>query len=201
MEVFNSAIVTSSASKDEEFAWILDSALNPVVNFCRQSAHRLPTEDAPVYLINCFAHMQSALTKRDFTAMRVQLFATLLDEQINILVECQAETVLAKLGISERLKALKIENEAGRYGDQMTAPCLHPLSLSACFRSFYTSLFTMGSLSLPQIEKISSRNMRSEARYGLARALAGAYEELYNGTEALGVATHSPDQIKTLLDV
>eukprot|EP01068_Selenidium_serpulae_P002601 Selendium_serpulae@DN2574_c0_g1_i1.p1 len=202
MEVFNTTLVSTPAdqNREEEFAPILDSALNPVINFCRLSAHRLPPDDAPVYLINCYAHMQAGLTRYDFTSSKVELYASLLDEQMTLLVDSQAEKLLTKLGISERLEALRLENEAGRAGNEMTAACLHPLSLCACLRSFYTSLFTMGPLSLPQIDKIVSRSLRSEARHGVARVLAGAYEKLYHGTESLGVATHTPDQIRTLLE-
>eukprot|EP00971_Amphidinium_carterae_P090078 1783353-Amphidinium_carterae.1 len=67
--------------------------------------------DGQVFLLNCVAAMQTPLRKHDFTAQRVAMFASVLDEQIQRLVDGQAAAVLSKLGLSELLKALRQKPE------------------------------------------------------------------------------------------
>jgi len=154
--------------------------------------------DGQVFLINCVAAMQAPLRRHDFTAQRVAMYAALLDDQVQLLVDGQAAAVLAKLGLAERLKALQQKPPDIPLS---AVPELHPVSLAATLRSFYNSLFTLGgALALPLLERIANRNLRSEARSGVARLIASAYEELYKGVEELGVATHTPDQVRTLLE-
>jgi len=106
--------------------------------------------------------------------------------------------VLTKLGLAERLKALRDKPPETPLS---AVPELHPVSLAATLRSFYNSLFTLGgALALPLLEKISNRSLRSEARSGVANKIAAAYEELYEGIKELGVATHTPEQVRTLLE-
>merc|ERR1712037_695468 len=160
-------------------------------------ASMMDATDGQVFLVNCIAVMQEPLRRHDFTAQRVAMYASLLDEQISLVVEGQAATVLAKLGIAERLKALREKPP----GTPLSAvPELHPVSLAATLRSFYNSLFTLGgALAQVLLERISDRDLRCQARSGVTRGIAAAYEELYFGIEELGVALHTPDQVRTLL--
>merc|ERR1712110_976910 len=106
----------------------------------------------------------------------------------------QASAVLTKLGLADALKALR---EKKPETPLASVPELHPVSLAATLRSFYNSLFTLGgALALPLLERIASRSLRSEARSGVARVIASTYEELYKGIEELGIATHTPDQVR-----
>ncbi|CAE8648662.1 unnamed protein product, partial [Polarella glacialis] len=80
-------------------------------------------------------------------------------------------------------------------------PELHPVSLAATLRSFYNSLFTLGgALALPLLERIENSSLRQEARTGVSKLIAAAYAELHKGVEELGVATHTPEQVQTLLE-
>lgn len=81
-----------------------------------------------------------------------------------------------------------------------TSSELQAVALSSVLRSFYTSLFTLKTLAMPNVDRISSRTLRAEARQGVARRICEAYEELYIGTKELGVATHTPDQVRLLLE-
>merc|ERR1719517_304956 len=134
--------------------------------------------------------MQEPLRRHDFTAQRVAMYASLLDEQISLVVEGQAATVLAKLGIAERLKALREKPP----GTPLSAvPELHPVSLESTLRAFYNALFTLGgALALPLLDRIANRALWAEVRSGVVKLIAAAYEELYTGIEELGVASHTP---------
>merc|ERR1712241_1392912 len=141
---------------------------------------------------------QSPLSKHKFTAQRSLMYAALLEDQVRALVVGQTAAALAKLGLAERIEALR---QKAPDTPLSAVPELHPVSLAATLRSFYNSLFTLGgALALPLLERISSRSLRSEARSGVARVIAAGYEELFVGIEELGVAEHTPDQVRTLLE-
>jgi len=197
LSIYEMALVPA-AEREADFLPILSAAFDPLLNHCQQVAAMMDPADGQVFLINCVAAMQAPLRRHDFTAQRVAMYAALLDEQVQRLVEGQAGAVLAKLGLAERLKALR---EKPPDVPLSAVPELHLVSLAATLRSFYNSLFTLGgALALPLLERISNRNLRSEARSGVARCIAAAYEELYQGVAELGVATHTPEQVRTLLE-
>lgn len=184
--------------REMDFLPVLSAAFDPLLNHCQQVAAMMDSADGQVFLVNCVAAMQEPLRKHAFTAQRVAMYAAILDDQVKLLVDGQASAVLAKLGLAERLKALR-EKPAGVSVREV--PELHEVSLSAALRQFYNSLFTLGgALSLPLLERIASRGLRSEARNGVSGLIAAAYEELYEGIKELGVATHTPEQVKTLLE-
>lgn len=197
LSIYEMALVPAS-EREADFLPILSAAFDPLLNHCQQVAAMMDPADGQVFLINCVAAMQAPLRKHDFTAQRVTMYAALLDDQVQLLVDGQASAVLAKLGLAERLKALR---EKPPDVPLSAVPELHLVSLAATLRSFYNSLFTLGgALALPLLERIANRNLRTEARSGVARCIATAYEELYNGVVELGVATHTPEQVRTLLE-
>jgi len=197
LSIYEAALVPSE-EREEDFLPILTAAFDPLLNHCQHVAALMEPSDAQVFIINCVGSMQAPLRTHDFTAQRVAMYAALLDDQNQLLVEGQAAAVLAKLGLAERLQALRDRKPDVPLS---AVPELHPVSLAATLRSFYNSLFTLGgALALPQLERICSRNLRSEARTGVAKLIATAYEELYEGVKELGVATHTPEQVRTLLE-
>lgn len=197
LAIYESALVPTE-EREMDFLPILSAAFDPLLNHCQQVAAMMDPAEAQVFLANCVAAMQEPLRKHDFTAERVAMYAALLDDQVQLLVDGQAAAVLAKLGLAERLKALR---EKAPETPLSAVPELHPVSLSATLRSFYNSLFTLGgALALPLLDRIVSRSLRSEARSGVTRLIAQAYEELYLGIQELGVATHTPEQVRTLLE-
>lgn len=197
LSIYESSLVPAD-EREADFLPILSAAFDPLLNHCQQVAAMMDIMDGQVFLINCVAAMQTPLRQRDFTAQRVAMYAVLLDEQVAKVVDGQAAAVLGKLGLAERLKALK---EKSPETPLSAVPELHPVSLSSTLKSFYNSLFTLGgALALPLLERISNRNLRSEARSSVARLIASAYEELYDGIKELGVATHTPEQVRTLLE-
>uniref|UniRef100_A0A0G4HA30 Conserved oligomeric Golgi complex subunit 6 n=1 Tax=Chromera velia CCMP2878 TaxID=1169474 RepID=A0A0G4HA30_9ALVE len=197
---------TEEEEEEEIFGRTLDAAILPLLNFCRSAARSLQASDAPVFLINSLAFMQTPLQKHAFTAERVQLLASLIEEQMNVLVSVQTAATLERLEFSERLRDIRAERERAMQTGQQpnfgALPSLDPQRLREVFKSFYTALFTLGALGLPQVDKVASRNLRSQARQGVARAIADAYAEIYEAVAHIQpqLATHSPEQVRTLLD-
>ena len=71
-------------------------------------------------------------------------------------------------------------------------------------KAFYTSLFTLKTLALPQIDRITSHNFRSDVRRGVSGVIAQAYTELYEllavDKDLQSLATHTPQQVRVLLE-
>jgi len=187
-----------SEEREADFLPILSAAFDPLLNHCQQVAAMMDLADGQVFLINCTAALQAPLRKHNFTAQRVAMYSALLDDHVRLLVEGQAAAVLAKLGLAERLQALRTKPADAPLS---SVPELHPVGLASTLRGFYNSLFTLGgALALPVLERIASRTLRTEARQGVSKVIAASYEELFEGCRELEVATHTPDQVRTLLD-
>jgi len=197
LSIYDMALVPAE-ERESDFLPILSAAFDPLLNHCQQVAAMMDMADGQVFLLNCVAAMQSPLSKHTFTAQRSLMYAALLEDQVSALVVGQTAATLAKLGLAERIEALRQKSPDTPLS---AVPELHPVSLAATLRSFYNSLFTLGGvLALPLLERISNRDLRCQARSGVTRGIAAAYEELFVGIEELGVAEHTPDQVRTLLE-
>lgn len=188
-----------AGEREADFLPILSAAFDPLLNHCQQVASMMDKADGQVFLLNCIAAMQGPLKKHEFTAQRRDMYTALLEDQVKLLTERQTKAFLDKVGLAERLKALR---EKIPDAPLATVAELHPVSLAATLRSFYNSLFTLGSaLSLPLLDRIEDTSLRDKTRVGVSQLIASSYEELYAGIEELGVATHTPAQVRTLLEV
>ncbi|CAK9003823.1 unnamed protein product [Durusdinium trenchii] len=187
-----------AGEREADFLPVLSAAFDPLLNHCQQVASMMDSTDGQVFLMNCVSVMQTPLRKHEFTKQRQEMYNAFVQDQLSKFVEGQAKAVLSKVGLSERLKALR---EKPPDLPLSGVPELHPVSLAATLRSFYNSLFTLGgALSLPLLERIEDSNLRHQARGGVAKLIASSYEELYNGIVDLGITTHTPDQVRTLLE-
>ena len=185
-----------AGEREADFLPVLSAAFDPLLNHCQQVATMMDMADGYVFLINCVCAMQAPLRKHDFTKQRQEMYCCFLEDQLNRLIDGQTKAVLSKVGLAERLKALR-EKSPGT--PLSSLPELHPVSLATTLRSFYNSLFTLGgALSLQLLERIDDASLRERARKGVSQLIAAEYEELYTGIEALGVATHTPAQVLCL---
>ena len=176
-----------AGEREADFLPVLSAAFDPLLNHCQQVASMMESTDGQVFLMNCVSAMQSPLRKHDFTQQRQEMYTAFLEDQLKRLIEGQAKAVLSKVGLAERLKALR---EKPPDLPLSGIPELHPVSLAATLRSFYNSLFTLGgALSLPLLERLEDPLLRQQARAGVSKIIASSYEELYNGiVEWLGLA-------------
>ena len=178
--------------READFLPVLSAAFDPLLNHCQQVASMMDVADGQVFLMNCVSAMQAPLEKHEFTRQRQEMYKSFVEDQMKRLVEGQAKAILSKVGLSERLKALREKPPDVSLGG---VPELHAVSLAATLRSFYNSLFTRGgALSLVLLERIEDLKLRQEARGEVSKLIASSYEELYNGIQELGIATHTPDQ-------
>ncbi|CAD7951911.1 unnamed protein product [Amoebophrya sp. A25] len=191
----------------EEFQPILCAAYDPLLNHCRQMFSSNP-EDRAVFLINCISLMLEPLKTLPLAQDRAVLYSQLIQEQQMYLIEHQGQETLQKLGLLEKVTALRdVVGYPEKFPDGgfptaaqlQQVPELHAVSLSSVLRSFYTSLFTLKALSVPHVEKISARELREETRKAVGRKILEAYIFLHDGLQALQVTTHTKDQVAMLL--
>eukprot|EP01069_Polyplicarium_translucidae_P005163 Polyplicarium_translucidae@DN2731_c0_g2_i1.p1 len=197
MEIHKQSLCTRpAAAATEEFNSILD-VIDSMLNFCRQMVVGLNQNDGAVCLINCFSLVQSTLSRQEFTNQRVEMLAYLIDEQMKLLVSNEVESQLSNLGFMEPLLTLR----AAEHSAQLNASAaISSLSLTATLKVFYSSLDTVSALTLPAVNKIVPRSLRSEARQRIALAIGDAYEELHNRIAVLGISSHPPEKIRKLLE-
>ncbi|KAF4673083.1 Golgi transport complex subunit 6 [Perkinsus chesapeaki] len=184
---------TEDEQAQAELFPILAGALDPLLQFCQQISTAMAQGDAPVFMLNCLVAMQAPLLRFPFTSQRVTMLQSLMEDQMNTLIKEHSESILRQLGLSQILEQISCGEDAD------------PLTLSACLRGFYTALFNLsGALSIPVIDRLSDRSLRSQARQGICLNIAEAYERIYNyAVERLPDVTvsHTPESVRALLDV
>ena len=192
-----SAGLDESENQEEVFA-VLSTGIDPLIQLCFQTTGT-KTETA-VFLINCLSVLQGPLKKHSsFTSMTLRNISALIEDQLKVLVDETKQTVLATTGLGPKLHAIR---DATAHGEAIESnPDLHPIALSSCIKSFYSLLFTQGISAISHVDSLMSRELRAEARLTIGSAIADTYKELYEAVSYLGVASHTPDQVRALLDV
>lgn len=197
LSIYQAALVPEE-EREHDFLPILSAAFDPLLNHCKQVAAMMDLAEGQIFVTNCVSAMQAPLRGHPFTKLRVDMYDALLEEYIKILIEGQAQTALSKIGLAECLRGLRLRAEEAPLN---SVPELHPVSLSNTLRTFYNSLFVRGGvLALPLFDRITDVALRAKARSGVSKVIGDAYEELYTGIKELDVATHTPEQVRTLLD-
>eukprot|EP01071_Lankesteria_metandrocarpae_P002498 Lankesteria_metandrocarpae@DN2363_c0_g1_i1.p1 len=200
-KVYDSSLV-DPLQKEEEFTPILDATLNPVLQACRRAGTWLGEDDSCIFLINCFAYAQRELMRFHFTARRAELLALLFDDEMRKLTGNQIENLLKSCGLQKLLVALRSRNPEDPLD---TNPLLQPHSISTCVSDFFNQMFSVGTLNLPIVDKISFRTERADARHTVAKGLLTAYRELYDSAKGAYnndvLSLRSPDQLVALLEL
>lgn len=177
---------------EEDLFLLLSAGIDPLIQTCVQVATSsgMNEVESSVFLLNCLATLQGPLRKHAFASESVNVIAALMNMQMDSLVESTSKRVFEKAGLAEPLE--KIRN-----GDKN----FHLLSISSSLKSFYSLLFTQGVAAVSHTDALVSRELRAEARNAIGKSISDAYEEIFSATESLGIATHTPDQVRALLDV
>lgn len=93
-------------SREDDFAKILENALDPYLEGCVQLARELNEADGHVFTLNCILVVQSTLAPFDFTAQRQGKLEEQIVQHVRILSEYQLGFFLRESGIQPVLKAL-----------------------------------------------------------------------------------------------
>jgi hypothetical protein len=161
-----------------------------------------------VYLINCLSAIQEPLKGQEVATSYVNNLRSMIEVHIRALVDKEVDSILRKCGLSSKMPYIK------DYGNNDDARALadvvetSPQMLLECLKAFY-GIVTGTEGSLPEFEQLQVPRLRSDACYGLARALAETYELIYkavtdpknNYPDPRSLVKHSPEQIRTILEI
>jgi conserved oligomeric Golgi complex subunit 6 len=174
----------------------------------------LQTSETPskIFLINCLSAIQQPLSGYEVAAEYVKRLGTMIENQLRVLVEKEADAILSRCNLSEKMP--HFHNSIHKDGDnevgtplaelEDTSPAVLSESLKALF-----GLILGSESSMPEFEQIQVPRLRSEASIGVARSLGEAYELIYkaimepkNGyPDPRALARHPPNQIRTILGI
>ncbi|XP_038982843.1 conserved oligomeric Golgi complex subunit 6 [Phoenix dactylifera] len=159
-----------------------------------------------IYLINCLSAIQQPLVGQEIAANYMNKLCSMIEMHLSMLVEKEVDAILRRCGLLNKMSFIDGQSEevkALAEVEEMSVPVL-----SECLRAFF-GLVTGNEGSLPEFEQLQVPKLRSDACIRVARALAGAYERLYKAVtdpkncypDPRSLVRHSPDQIRTILEI
>ncbi|XP_065021241.1 conserved oligomeric Golgi complex subunit 6-like [Musa acuminata AAA Group] len=192
-----------SSSRD---SLTFDAMLSKKTSTLTQGAEMSST----IYLINCLSAIQQALVDQGVAANYVDKITSDIDTNVSILVQMEVDAILTRCGLLSKISYIQnstseVDSEPGPLAQ---APEMSPLVLSESLRTFF-GLVTGTEGLLPEFEQLQLPRLRSDASIRVARALADGYELLYKAVvdpknkypDPRSLVRHSPDQIKTILEI
>lgn len=163
-----------------------------------------------IFLINCLSAIQQPLVGHAVAANYVNNLSSLINTHVNILAEKEVEAILRRCGMLDKMSYIQKNEESHdeRHVPFAEVEDMSPQVLSECLRTFF-GLVTGNEGSLPEFEQLQVPRLRSDACLLVARALSGAYESLYGVIndpvncypDPKSLGRHSPDQIRTILEI
>jgi hypothetical protein len=169
--------------------------VDPLIQLAVQVSSSMSRTESAVFLLNCLEALRSVVSRFDFVAAIAKNLKALMDDQMQQLVSQTQTAVLNKTGLGEKLNEIRKLKTENKLSD------LHPIALSSVVKSFYSMLFTQGISSISHADCLIAKELRAQARLAIGTSIADAYAEFYDAVKSLGVASHSPDQVRALLDL
>ncbi|THU42904.1 hypothetical protein C4D60_Mb00t00200 [Musa balbisiana] len=198
--------ISSDLGSSSRDSLTFDAMLSKKTSTLTQGAEMSST----IYLINCLSTIQQALIDQGVAANYVDKITSDIDTNVSILVQMEVDAILTRCGLLSKISYIQnstreVDSEPGPLAQ---APEMSPLVLSESLRTFF-GLVTGTEGLLPEFEQLQLPRLRSDASIRVARALADGYELLYKAVvdpknkypDPRSLVRHSPDQIKTILEI
>ncbi|KAF7049905.1 hypothetical protein CFC21_058360 [Triticum aestivum] len=202
ISTYNSMMISASG-KGLNFDPVISAILDPIIQSGESSSK--------VYLINCLSAIEEPLMDQEVATSYVKNLRSMIETHTRALVDKEADSILSKCGLSSKMPYMK--NYSSTDGEDDARPLADvvetsPQMLLECLKAFY-GIVTGTEGSLPEFEQLQVPRLRSDACYGLARALAEAYELIYKAVmdpkncypDPRSLVKHSPEQIRTILEI
>nr|ATB19486.1 putative COG7 [Juniperus oxycedrus] len=172
-----------------------------------------------IFLVNCLSAIRQPLMGHEIAAKFVQGLGVAIEKHISILVDKEVVAILDSCGMTKKVSYIRdyleksSQSEIVSKEEDMSKPLaeieeMSLTSISESLKSFFN--FVAGSEgSLPEFEQLQVPQLRTDVGSRVARALAEAYELVYNAVlnpkngyqEPKAMLRHSPDQIRTILGI
>ncbi|KAJ0970970.1 hypothetical protein J5N97_018929 [Dioscorea zingiberensis] len=185
----------------------VDAILARKTSISPQSAE----SSSKIYLINCLSAIQQPLLGHEVTTNYANNLNSILETHIDALAEKEVDGILRRCDLLNKITY--IQNSTAQEPKDEPMPLaeieeMSPPAIAECLRTFFGLVTGTGGF-LPEFDQLQVPSLRSDACARVARALAQAYELLYqaimdpkNGyPDPKSFLRHSPDQIKTILEI
>ncbi|XP_020581420.1 conserved oligomeric Golgi complex subunit 6 [Phalaenopsis equestris] len=186
----------------------VDSILTKKAATVSQSAE----VSSKIYLINCLSAIQQPLISHEVASYYAANLLSMIETHLETLVDKEVDSILRRCGLLSKLNYIQTvsatDHSAEAAGTLAEVEDMSPPVLSDCLRAFF-GLVTGTEGSLPEYDLLQVPRLRSDACARVAKALAAAYEVIYgaitdpkNGySDPKSLVRHSPDQIRTMLEI
>ena len=176
---------------------ILQTCIDPMIQYCNESASSLSTMEMAVYLINCLYLVHSNVALYEFTELALEKLEGQIQAHLDTLVTEQAAYLLGKVGLFESYTSL----QNGELTDEVLAP------VKEQSKKLITQFFSAPDSSLlPQLSLLTSGKFKADAHHRAIELFVNAYRQVYDALkEKLGedkltnVLPHSPEQVNDLI--
>ena len=182
----------------EDLKQILATCIDPMIQYCNESASSLPATEMAVYIINCLYQIHSAVSLYEYTENALEKLNGQINAHMDTLIDHQAGYILSVAGLSECFNSLQ-ENP------ELSEAMIEALQRDAGSK-LTQFLSAPDSSILSQLLLLSSGKFRNDAKQRSMNLFIGAYEQIYKallsqvGKDRLGnVLPHSPEQAKNLI--
>mmetsp|Transcript_32539 Transcript_32539/g.52727 ORF Transcript_32539/g.52727 Transcript_32539/m.52727 type:complete len:649 (-) Transcript_32539:193-2139(-) len=201
---FKSSLVPEE-NRESAFAPVVTAILDPLLEMCDKISNGLDPSDTAVFMVNVLNSVRGTLVDFVFCESRLKALNTQVQENMKQLVQEQTYQILHRCGLMDKLQALQSSSDK----PLSTVIGMDAQSLTDSLRAFYASLFALGSLVIPQCDRIVDQKLRNTARQGVAQSVAATHSALYSAImdpkngyqDPASILLHTPDQVRTLLNV
>jgi hypothetical protein len=238
MRILDTSIIPTE-DKEYEALPILDRIVDPLLQACiagiksanatlKPGPRGMPVQggatnidlnayslEQAVYLVNCTTSICKVLEKFPFCITKLANLKSIIDAQVTALVSEQSASALRSCGVAPKV-ALIEQFEASQATAALNEPRVLALmpgmdatSLRNTIRSFEANILELGTLSMPQIDKIEDDRVRSQARKATSSALADTYSTIFDAISSAdsgypnpdSILRYKPDQVRMMMNV
>lgn len=189
--------VFTSDNQEHDLKLILSSCIDPLIQYCSESANSLSRLERGIYLINCLYLVQSTISLYEFTDHQVENLENQMESHLESIILEQFGYYMSCVRLSDFHSAVLHEK-------------LTPESLTAidesCLERLQTLISAPDQFQLPQSKLISSGRLRGDLTAKSLDRFCQAYERVYQAVEGergsegvLLVMPYSPEQTRQLL--
>lgn len=188
--------VLVSDNQEQDLKLILSSCIDPLIQYCNESAGSLSRLERAVYMTNCLYLIQSTISLYEFTDRQVESLEMQVQSHIDNIVAEQGSHLISSGGFSDFHTAQK----HGKLTEE------HFKSLEGCSERVNELVSATDRHLLPQCRMLTSARLRDQARQNSVDMFLDGYESVFvavvseRGEEsALKLLPHKPEQIRQLM--
>lgn len=190
--------VSSLEDHREDLKKILNTMIDPMIQYCNESASTLSSIDMAIYVINCLYIVHSTVSLYEYTELALEKLDGQVQAHVDTLADHQAGYLLNISGLAEAYDSIK---NTGKISESS----LEGLKADAGSK-LAQFLSSPDSSLLPQLGLMSSGRHRDEIKRKAFELFMNAYDQVHTVVveqtgqdEVCGLLPHSPQQAKDLI--